>query len=1342
MENRDRNLLFGVLAVQAGMITPAQLAAAGGAWATDPSKDLASQLAERGQLRAGDRELVDRLVDRAIEAHGGDPGATLTSFGGDASVIHSFAGSLVRSESGGVHTILSPGEVSSALGDGSVPGVIETAGRYSTHSEYARGGMGRVLLVHDEHLGRDIALKELLPELSGKSGPDSGPDPGTPVRQSMPFLKRFLQEARITGQLEHPSIVPVYELGRRLDGSVYYTMKLVRGKTLGHAIAGARGIEERLRLLPHFVDLCQAIAYAHNRRVIHRDIKPGNVMVGEFGETVVLDWGLAKVTGKEDAHATGLAETLHALRLGDEKALGATQYGEALGTPVYMPPEQAKGYLEQIDERSDVYSLGAVLFEILAGVPPFDGKTLHHILRQVIEETPQSIATLEPKAPPELVAIAMRALSKDPAKRYQSAKELAEEVQRFQSGALVGAYQYTPREVIGRFVKKHRALIGATAAAVLAIVAIGTFSYVSIVEDRNSARKARTTAEVAKVESEAQREKALHDSYRAGLLLAQSLIQENKRDEANAVLWGLPTNLRGWEWRHLLYQTNYRHRWSAKVNPEFSGLNDAVFSPDGRLIVLPGRGYSPIIYRVEDGAEVQALVADSIWQSDVRFSDSGSFVIARSDSGRLSVWSGSPLEPLFIVPFTDPTRFWVNSSENRLLTATIGTGLQNSGKAPGELHATAQAIARLYQGLQIWDMASGRLLSTLRTPEELAARVPAAGFTDGGSRVIVVENDALVRFDGDSGKTVARTNLASLGTNFGFNSTGTYFIERINENELQILDTGSGAVIQRLPIPRTGVSVAFSPDGNVIVDGLGCIWSLVDGSMVHDLTDSPIKDIRFAKSGAYFSAIVAGDVCQWEFPSGAVRNFYDSVANDVDSYAISPTNDVLAVYSPGTGAVELVEWDQEERPFRKLSDTELPVAYNFDPQGGRVTVCSFEDGRQTVLDSASGKELASLGQEDDKDQGVMAAEFGLDGAVVVIGGASAGVIEVWDSGTYTLTRVLNVADDVLTKDRNFDDALLSHALSPSGELVAFIFLVVVEDSVGNARSIWIEGVCDLTSGKILWKHQQEVIIHEDELMLLLVAYFSAPDRPGSPAGIQFSRDGNLLLTSRPDGESGTVLTVWNADSGVAITTYHIPAVPILCAKFSEDATKLLMGLATGRVVMWDISGQQELAVLDLHDRGVLDIHWNADETGILTASVDGTVKLTFPQTHSRDLVLEGHTGWVLSAAYVSDHTRIVSSSTDGTIRWWDASSGAELLTLKEADAEGQLNLIPPNFSPDGNLMLAGTRDGLYAWRAAPIDAVSEEWKDRIELWKRRRPGQTITVEEIDSKLGDILRMEL
>ncbi|MBL7650519.1 MAG: protein kinase, partial [Candidatus Hydrogenedentes bacterium] len=157
------------------------------------------------------------------------------------------------------------------------PGVEETPGRYTLHGEYARGGVGRVLLVHDEHLGRDVALKELLPL------PAEAADSPTPIRISMSKLARFLQEARITGQLEHPSIVPVYELGRRRDGSLYYTMKLVRGKTLSHVLRDSPAIVDRLSMLPHFLDLCHAIAYAHSRGVLHRDIKPSNVMIGEFG---------------------------------------------------------------------------------------------------------------------------------------------------------------------------------------------------------------------------------------------------------------------------------------------------------------------------------------------------------------------------------------------------------------------------------------------------------------------------------------------------------------------------------------------------------------------------------------------------------------------------------------------------------------------------------------------------------------------------------------------------------------------------------------------------------------------------------------------------------------------------------------------------------------------------------------------------------------------------------------------------------------------------------------------------------------------------------------------------
>jgi len=309
-------------------------------------------------------------------------------------------------------------------------GIHEVPGRYSQLGEYSRGGMGRILLVHDQTIGRDVALKELLPESRGGNG-------DTPVRQSTAVVARFLREAQLTGQLEHPSIVPVYEMGRRADGRLYYTMKLVRGKTLGEALAEKKTLGERLKLLPHVVDLCQAIAYAHSRGVIHRDLKPRNVMVGEFGETVVIDWGLAKTRSEGDAAAPAAAGSEmpgRVLRPADAVSAYQTSDGRVLGTAAYMPPEQAAGDLKRVDERSDVYALGAVLYEVLTGRPPFTGTSAEEVLNKVVAERSAPVLRVERRVPPELAAICERAMARDPADRHGSARELADDIQAFITG--------------------------------------------------------------------------------------------------------------------------------------------------------------------------------------------------------------------------------------------------------------------------------------------------------------------------------------------------------------------------------------------------------------------------------------------------------------------------------------------------------------------------------------------------------------------------------------------------------------------------------------------------------------------------------------------------------------------------------------------------------------------------------------------------------------------------------------------------------------------------------------------------------------------------------------------
>jgi PAS domain S-box-containing protein len=294
--------------------------------------------------------------------------------------------------------------------------------RYTFLRLHATGGIGRIWLARDNHLGRDIALKELRPEQAGNSR----------------LWERFMKEAQITGQLEHPGIVPVYELGSRPDNhQPFYTMRFVRGLTLSEAsrrfherrTSGAVDLLEWVNLLDALVTVCNTVAYAHSRGVLHRDLKGQNVVLGDFGEVEVLDWGLAKLIDQPegDCHAASVV-----LQSATSAELGQTEQGQMLGTPSYMSPEQAAGRLHQIDSRTDVYGLGAIFYEILTGRPPFANPDTSEVLRCVKEEDPAPPRTLWPEVPAALEAACLRALAKLPADRFASPGELAQEVRQWQ----------------------------------------------------------------------------------------------------------------------------------------------------------------------------------------------------------------------------------------------------------------------------------------------------------------------------------------------------------------------------------------------------------------------------------------------------------------------------------------------------------------------------------------------------------------------------------------------------------------------------------------------------------------------------------------------------------------------------------------------------------------------------------------------------------------------------------------------------------------------------------------------------------------------------------------------
>lgn len=368
---------------------------------------------------------------------------------------------------------------------GEVAASVSDDARYVMGEELGRGGIGRVVLAHDQRLGRDVALKELLASAGSGSG------------VTVASLARFLREARVTARLEHPGIVPVHELGRRADGSLFYTMKRVRGRSLAQILRAARTPAERLATLSAFRSVCDAVAYAHSRGVVHRDLKPDNVMVGAFGETVVLDWGIAKVRGAPDVAGDAPAPQ-------PDADVGQTVEGAAMGTPSYMAPEQARGAHAEVDERSDVWGLGAILFEILVGAPPFTGTSVMAVLAKVLTDAPPRVAVHAPQAPPELAAIADRALQRDPAARYRSAAELSADVAAFLDGRAVGAYGYSSLELVRRFVRRNRA---ATIASVLVLVATASAAVYSYARYRGEV--------VAREEADRRREEA--DTARAAL---------------------------------------------------------------------------------------------------------------------------------------------------------------------------------------------------------------------------------------------------------------------------------------------------------------------------------------------------------------------------------------------------------------------------------------------------------------------------------------------------------------------------------------------------------------------------------------------------------------------------------------------------------------------------------------------------------------------------------------------------------------------------------------------------------------------------------------------------------
>jgi WD40 repeat protein len=506
---------------------------------------------------------------------------------------------------------------------GALPPSIPPA-RYELQAEIARGGMGRVVEATDHVLGRVVAFKEAL-----------STDRDT--------LRRFLRETRITARLEHPSIVPVHDAGESRNGAPFYVMRKVSGRPLERLVAQAETLGQRLALIPHIVDSAQAIAHAHERGIVHRDIKPSNILVGDLGETVVIDWGLAKVIGEAD-------EPLVHKPLVDLSDSLKTRAGIVYGTPGFMAPEQLRG--APVNEQADVYALGATLYHLLSRTPPHHAKTADEMMKAAVAAAPTPIRALVDGVPPDLATIVDKALAHDPAQRYQDARALAMDLQRFLTGQLVASHHYSPREKVVRFVKQNRGL----SAAVAALLVIGSFAILRIIIERNRADHAAAVAVEERAKAEAERETAIQRTEELTLSQARSDVETNPT-KAIAMLKPLAAK----RWRDVRAIAAAARAsgvaWSAPTSKETLSLE---LSHDGRRALSAG---GDGVVRIHDlvkrttrpiadlRAPVQARFADDERQV-VTWHDRTIAILDPRTGARREVTTAQPIDGLEVVGIT------------------------------------------------------------------------------------------------------------------------------------------------------------------------------------------------------------------------------------------------------------------------------------------------------------------------------------------------------------------------------------------------------------------------------------------------------------------------------------------------------------------------------------------------------------------------------------------------------------------------------------------------------------------------------------------------------------------
>jgi len=1094
-----------------------------------------------------------------------------------------------------------------------VPPTVSVPG-YAIEGVLGRGGMGVVYKAQHLALKRTVALK------MGLAGGHAGPHQ----------LARFRTEVEAAARLQHPNIVQIHEVGEA-DGQPYCALEFVEGGTLATKLDGKPMPAKEAAKLVEL--LARAMQLAHSRNVVHRDLKPANVLLTADGTPKITDFGLARQLDSDS---------------------GETKAGAVMGTPSYMAPEQASGHAHEAGPAADVYALGAVLYDCLAGRPPFHAKTVVETLDQVRTQEPSPPSRWRPGVPVDLDTICLKCLRKEPEHRYASASALANELARYLNGEPIQARPVGRVERAVKWVRRNPVIAGATAAVALALAAGTTVSYLKYREteaalgtaaaalreeaaQRQAADEARDTA---RREQQAER----WGRYRANIAAASGALQLQNSGVAGPALDDAPPEHRNWEWHHLHNQLD----GAARVIPVPGGKVRAfVLSPSGRQVAACAYDHNEVyLYDPATGKELAVLRGHTAPVTGVAYRPDGGQVATVGNDQTIRLWNPTTGQQTAVlraaaVP-SEPDRFLdvaYNADGSRLITSaptaegagTIRLWDAAAGREVAVLagwQAAARPAAFSPDGKRVAVGAAGSVhLCDAATGRRLAALGPHAkevrllAFSPDGKRLASGTGHeaatAVHLWDGESGAKVAELPTPYVDR-VVFSPDGTRLLSGSNypDNAARLWDAATGRQLGPvLAGHKNGVWwAAFGPDGKRAVTGsadqTARLWDIekVGASVVLSGHTGRVSYVLYSSTGA--RVVTASEDATLRLWDGRTGELIGVLRGHVDAFAGPPafTPDGALLVSGSTDGTLRV-WDMRLVERNGLLTGHESYVYDvaFHPGGGEVASSAW-DGTTRLWDATTGRQTGELRHA---TKILDSVDYSRDGRRMVTSERERGVT-LWDAATRQPAR------DVWPLSAGFVDARA--CFNAAGTLVA-------SGTFEGPVCLW-----DVASGR--------------ELARLAGHHNRSID-------VAFHPDGGLLASTGAD----KTVRLWDVAARAQVAELRGHTAVVWRVAFSPDGRLLASCSEDGTVRFWDVRTRESLKVVPLGG-GVYGVAFSPDGTRLAAGCRDNTVRLIDVATRQPVAELRGHTSYVHAVAWSPDGTRLVSGSGDGTVRVWDSLSPA------------------------------------------------------------------------------------